>query len=64
MQIRLVLKPIKDKLHKAIAQSNIELETLRELLASHQPNPSSLSNSSPDVTSYTEVNLALVGLWW
>ena len=64
MQIRLVLKPIKDRLHKAIAQSNIELETLRELLAIHQPNSSSLSNSSPDVTSYTEVNLALVGLWW
>ena len=68
MQIRLVLKPIKDKLHKAIAQSNIELETLRELLASHQPNlsnPSSSScNPSVDVTSYIEVNLALVGLWW
>lgn len=70
MQIRLVLKPIKDKLHKAITQTNIELETLRELLASHQPNlsnPSSSSNSSnssPDVTSYIEVNLALVGLWW
>ena len=68
MQIRLVLKPIKDKLHKAIAQSNIELETLRELLASHQPNlsnPSSVSsNPSIDVTSYIEVNLALVGLWW
>ena len=68
MQIRLVLKPIKDKLYKAIAQSNIELETLRELLASHQPNlsnPSSVSsNPSIDVTSYIEVNLALVGLWW
>ena len=68
MQIRLVLKPIKDKLHKAIAQSTIELETLRELLASHQPNlsnPSSVSsNPSIDVTSYIEVNLALVGLWW
>jgi hypothetical protein len=67
MQIRLVLKPIKDKLHKAIAQSNIELETLRELLSSHQPNqsnPSSSSNPSPDVTSYIEINLALVGLWW
>jgi hypothetical protein len=61
MQIRLVLKPIKDKLHKAIAQSNIELETLRELLSSHQPNP---SNASTDVTNYIEVNLALVGLWW
>jgi len=67
MQIRLVLKPIKDKLHKAIAQSNIELETLRELLSSNQPNlsnPSSSSNPSTDVTSYIEVNLALVGLWW
>lgn len=67
MQIRLVLKPIKDKLHKAIAKSNIELETLRELLASHQPNlsnPSSSSNPSIDITSYIEVNLALVGLWW
>ena len=61
MQIRLVLKPIKDKLHKAIAQSNIELETLRELLSSHQPNP---SNASTDATNYIEVNLALVGLWW
>jgi hypothetical protein len=58
MQIRLVLKPIKDKLNKAIAQNNIELETLRELLSSHhQTQPS-------DGTSYTEANLALIGLWW
>jgi hypothetical protein len=58
MQIRLVLKPIKDKLNKAIAQSNIELEALREILASqHQEQPT-------EGTSYTEVNLALIGLWW
>lgn len=58
MQIRLVLKPIKDKLHKTIAQSNIELETLREILASHQ------QNQAIELTSYTEANLALIGLWW
>ncbi len=58
MQIRLVLKPIKDKLAKAIAQNNIELESLRELLASHSQNQAS------EATSYTEVNLTLIGLWW
>jgi hypothetical protein len=59
MQIRLVLKPIKDKLNKAIAQNNLELETLRERLAScHQ------QIQSTEGTSYTEVNLALIGLWW
>ena len=58
MQIRLVLKPIKDKLNKAIAQNNIELESLRERLASqHQVH-------STESTSYIEVNLALIGLWW
>jgi len=58
MQIRLVLKPIKDKLHKAIAQNNIELEFLRERLASqYQIQPT-------EKTSYTEINLALIGLWW
>ena len=58
MQIRLVLKPIKDKLNKAIAQNNIELEALREILAGqHQVQPT-------EGTSYTEVNLALIGLWW
>ncbi|BBC25579.1 NB-ARC domain-containing protein [Pseudanabaena sp. ABRG5-3] len=58
MQIRLVLKPIKDKLNKAIAQNNIELDALRELLASHQ------QTKPTEGTSYTEVNLALIGLWW
>ena len=58
MQIRLVLKPIKDKLHKAIAQNNIELESLRESLASQHQGQSTEGNS------YTEVNLALIGLWW
>ncbi|HBC40654.1 MAG TPA: NB-ARC domain-containing protein [Pseudanabaena sp.] len=58
MQIRLVLKPIKDKLSKVISQNNIELETLRELLASHQ------QTKPAEGTGYTEVNLALVGLWW
>jgi tetratricopeptide (TPR) repeat protein len=58
MQIRLVLKPIKDKLNKAIAQNNIELESLREILASqHQVQPT-------EGTSYIEANLALIGLWW
>ena len=58
MQIRLVLKPVKDKLNKAIAQNNLELETLRELLASHyQVQPT-------EESSYTEINLALIGLWW
>ena len=58
MQIRLVLKPIKDKLTKAITQNNIELEALRKILASqHQVQPT-------EGTSYTEVNLALIGLWW
>ena len=58
MQIRLILKPIKDKLNKAIAQNNIELESLRESLASHQP------SQPTEGTNYTEVNLALIGLWW
>ena len=58
MQIRLILKPIKDKLNQAIAQNNMELESLRESLASHQPSPPT------EGTSYTEVNLALIGLWW
>jgi hypothetical protein len=58
MQIRLVLKPIKDKLNKAIAQNNIELDALRELLASHQ------QNKPQERTDYIEVNLALIGLWW
>jgi len=58
MQIRLILKPIKDKLNKAINQNNIELESLRESLASHQPSP------PPEGTNYTEVNLALIGLCW
>ncbi len=58
MQIRLVLKPIKDKLAKAIAQNNTELEALREILASHQ------QNQPLEGTSYTEANLALIGLWW
>ncbi len=58
MQIRLVLKPIKDKLTKAIAQNNIELDSLRERLASqHQV-------QTTEGTSYTEANLALIGLWW
>ncbi|MBD2178033.1 NB-ARC domain-containing protein [Pseudanabaena sp. FACHB-1998] len=58
MQIRLVLKPIKEKLNKAIAQNNTELDSLRELLAT---NPQSPNNQVP---SYTEANLALIGLWW
>ena len=58
MQIRLVLKPIKDKLAKAIAQNNIELESLRELLASNH------QNQPTEVANYTEANLALIGLWW
>jgi parvulin-like peptidyl-prolyl isomerase len=58
MQIRLVLKPIKDKLNKAIAQNNIELETLRELLSSYN------QTQAIEGTSYTEANLALIGLWW
>lgn len=58
MQIRLVLKPIKDKLHNALLLNNIELESLRELLAAHQ------LNQPNDVSSYIEVNLALIGLWW
>ncbi|NUN66166.1 NACHT domain-containing protein [Pseudanabaena biceps] len=58
MQIRLVLKPIKDKLAKAIDQNNLELESLREKLASGQP------LSLPEGTNYTEANLALIGLWW
>ncbi|MCA6573070.1 MAG: NB-ARC domain-containing protein [Pseudanabaena sp. CoA8_M7] len=58
MQIRLVLKPIKDKLNKVISQNNIELETLRELLASHQ------QTKLAEGTGYIEVNLALIGLWW
>ncbi|ELS30629.1 MULTISPECIES: NB-ARC domain-containing protein [Pseudanabaena] len=58
MQIRLVLKPIKDKLAKAIAQNNIELEFLRERLASqYQGQPT-------EIESYREANLALIGLWW
>jgi len=58
MQIRLVLKPVKDKLTKAIAQNNIELDSLRERLASqHQV-------QTTEGTSYIEANLALIGLWW
>lgn len=58
MQIRLILKPIKDRLNKAIAQNNLELESLRESLASHQ------ATSPIEWTNYTEANLALIGLWW
>jgi len=58
MQIRLVLKPIKDKLAKAIAQNNIEIESLRELLANNH------QNQPTEVANYTEANLALIGLWW
>ena len=57
IQIRLFLKPLKEKLAKAIAQNNMEIEALREALAnasSHQ-----LSDES-----YLEANLALIGLWW
>jgi GTPase SAR1 family protein len=58
MQIRLILKPIKDKLTKAIAQNNIELEALREALSSQQ------QNISPEAITYIEINLALIGLCW
>ncbi len=58
MQIRLVLKPIKDKLKKAIAQNNTELEALREHLASHP------QIQLTEEKNYTEVNLTLIGLWW
>ena len=64
MQIRLILKPIKDKLKKAIAANNIELEALRELLASHQPIQPSETVDTTEAASYIEVNLALIGLWW
>jgi hypothetical protein len=58
IQIRLILKPIKDKLAKAIAQNNIELDVLREKLANAQPSQVS------EETTYTESNLALIGVWW
>ncbi|MDX2257016.1 MAG: NB-ARC domain-containing protein [Pseudanabaenaceae cyanobacterium bins.39] len=57
MQIRLILKPLKDKLSRAITQNNIEIESLRELLASRPPNPELETN-------YLEINLALIGLWY
>ncbi len=57
IQIRLFLKPLKEKLTRAIAQNNTEIETLREALA----NASNLQISDE---SYLEANLALIGLWW
>ena len=61
MQIRLILKPIKDKLNKAIAQNNLELESFRESLGSH---PLGSHQQPTEETSYTEANLAMLGLWW
>jgi hypothetical protein len=58
IQIRLILKPIKDRLNKAIADSNLELESLRDSIAGYQV------SSSTESTNYTEANLALIGLLW
>jgi len=58
MQIRLILKPIKDKLNKAIAQNNLEIESLREIIANQY------QSQAVEEHNYTEVNLALIGLWW
>jgi hypothetical protein len=54
MQIRLILKPLKDILNRAIVQNNIEIESLRELLAVRQ---------TDSEANYLEMNLALIGLW-
>jgi hypothetical protein len=64
MQIRLVLKPIKDKLQRAIAANNIDLDAFREML--HESLATTAPPSEVDTMGieYTETNLALVGLWF
>jgi hypothetical protein len=67
MQIRLVLKPIKDKLQRAIAANNIDLDAFREMLRESlaiQPSEIDTASLDPAMIEYTETNLALVGLWF
>jgi hypothetical protein len=61
MQIRLVLKPIKDKLQRAIAANNIDLDAFREIL---RESLATQPSDDPAMIEYTETNLALVGLWF
>jgi len=61
MQIRLVLKPIKDKLQRAIAANNIDLDAFREML---RDSLATQPSDDPAMIEYTETNLALVGLWF
>jgi DNA-binding transcriptional regulator GbsR (MarR family) len=51
-QIRLTLKPIKDRLTKVLARSNSTLDALRDRLSSRQ------------LYDYAETNLTLLGLWY
>ena len=61
MQIRLVLKPIKDKLQRAIAANNVDLDAFREML---RDSLATQPSDDPAMIEYTETNLALVGLWF
>ncbi|CAN1209680.1 NB-ARC domain-containing protein [Tumidithrix helvetica PCC 7403] len=56
IQIRLVLKPIKDKLAKSLLQAELTAETLHDILSA-QLNPALQDG-------YAETNMALLGLWW
>jgi hypothetical protein len=52
VQIRLTLKPLKDRLSLALANADLSLETLVRSLP-----------KSGELVGYTEANLALLGLW-
>jgi hypothetical protein len=56
IQIRLALKPIKDKLAKSLIQAELTTELLHEVLSSQQ------NQTLQD--GYAEANITLLGLWW
>lgn len=63
VQIRLVLKPIKDRLGMTLRQVGKSTDLLNEQLAgSHQSKSANLSDVT-DSLDYMEANLTLLGLW-
>lgn len=56
VQIRLTLKPIKDKLAEALAQAGITKDTLNDVFTISR-------SKQPEASGYLEANMTLLGLW-
>jgi hypothetical protein len=63
VQIRLVLKPIKDRLGVTLRQVDKSTDLLSEQLATNHHSQSSTLSDTTDNLDYMEANLTLLGLW-